>query len=71
MLLAFVSCGVHLVLVASDDARRPWVRDEKQRFRALLEGNGMPVQEQIYFDGVEPSLLMHFQAIQAMQRLSV
>lgn len=51
----------------ADDARRPWVGQEKERFKALLKGNGLPVQEHRYFDGVEPSLLMHFEVIQAMQ----
>ena len=51
-----------------DDSRRPWVRQEKERFKALLESNGLAVQEHKYFDGVEPTLLMHFEVIQAMRR---
>ena len=43
---------------------------EKERFKALLKTNGLLVQEHRYFDGVEPTLLMHFEAIQAMQRLN-
>ena len=57
-------------LLGLDDARRPWVGQEKERFKALLQANGLPIQEHRYFDGVEPTLLMHFEAIQAMQRLN-
>ena len=57
-------------LLGLDDARRPWVGQEKKRFIALLKSTGLPVQEHRYFDGVEPTLLMHFEAIQAMQRLN-
>ncbi|KAL3161050.1 hypothetical protein ABBQ38_009433 [Trebouxia sp. C0009 RCD-2024] len=51
-----------------DDSRRPWVRLEKERFKSLLEINGLSVQEHKYFDGAEPTLLMHFEVIQAMRR---
>lgn len=63
-LLMYVDC---VRLPDLDDARRPWVRQEKERFKALLKGSGLPVQEHRYFDGAEPTLLMHFEAIQAMQ----
>lgn len=53
----------------ADDPRRPWVGQEKERFKRLLRNNGLPVHEHRYFDGDEPTLLMHFQAIEAMQRL--
>ena len=59
-----------LGLLDSDDARRPWVGKEKECFKALLQVNGLPIHEHRYFDGFEPTLLMHFQAIQAMQRLN-
>ena len=59
-----------LGLLGSDDARRPWVAQEKERFKALLLVNGIPFQEHRYFEGVQPTLLMHFEAIQAMQRLN-
>ena len=66
-MLPSLACADVLRLPDSDDARRPWVRQEKERFKALLKGSGLPVQEHRYFDGVEPTLLMHFEAIQAMQ----
>ena len=50
-----------------DDPRRPWVGQEKERFKLLLRSNGLLVHEHRYFDGDEPTLLMHFQAIEAMQ----
>ena len=52
----------------ADDFRRPWVRKEKDRFKLLLESHGVFVHEHEYFGADEPTLLMHFQAIQAMQR---
>ena len=52
----------------ADDERRPWVRQEKERFKALLLDQHLPVHEHKYFDGEEPTLLMHFEAIEAMQR---
>lgn len=64
----FASLGKDGTLLGSDDSRRPWVRLEKERFKSLLEINGLPVQEYEYFGGVEPTLLMHFEVIQAMRR---
>lgn len=55
-------------LLGLDDSRRPWVEQEKERFRILLESNSLPVQEHRYFTGVEPTLLMHFEVIPAMRR---
>lgn len=64
----FASLGKDGTLLGSDDSRRPWVRLEKERFKSLLEINGLSVQEHKYFDGAEPTLLMHFEVIQAMRR---
>lgn len=65
--LVYADC---LGLLGLDDARRPWVGHEKERFKALLQASGLPIQEHRYFDGVEPTLLMHFEAIEAMQRFN-
>ncbi|KAA6420228.1 MAG: hypothetical protein FRX49_09891 [Trebouxia sp. A1-2] len=51
-----------------DDEKRPWVRQEKVQFQALLERNGVIVVERKYFAEGKPTLLMHFEAIEAMQR---
>ena len=66
--ILFVPFDEGLALLGLDDSRRPWVRQEKDRFKSLLESNGLAVQEHKYFDGVEPTLLMHFEVIQAMRR---
>lgn len=52
----------------ADDEKRPWVRQEKVQFQALLERNGVVVVEHKCFAEGEPTLLMHFEAIEAMQR---
>lgn len=51
-----------------DNEKRPWVRQEKMQFQALLEQNDVVVVEHKYFAEGEPTLLMHFEAIEAMQR---
>ncbi|DBA84983.1 TPA: hypothetical protein ACH3X2_005722 [Trebouxia sp. C0005] len=58
----------HLVGFSKDDEKRPWVRQEKVQFQALLERNGVIVVERKYFAEGKPTLLMHFEAIEAMQR---
>ena len=62
--LFFVICSV----ACADDEKRPWVRQEKVQFQALLERNGVIVVQHKYFAEGEPTLLMHFEAIEAMQR---
>lgn len=52
----------------ADDEKRPWVRQEKMQFQAFLERNDVVVVEHKYFVEGEPTLLMHFEAIEAMQR---
>jgi hypothetical protein len=52
----------------ADDEKRPWVRQEKVQFQACLERNDVVVVEHKYFAEGEPTLLMHFEAIEAMQR---
>ena len=37
------------------------------RFLVLLKGNGLDVHENLYFGDANPSLLMHFQILEAMQ----
>lgn len=51
-----------------DNEKQPWVRQEKMQFQALLERNDVVVVEHKYFAEGEPTLLMHFEAIEAMQR---
>ncbi|KAK9817136.1 hypothetical protein WJX72_010060 [[Myrmecia] bisecta] len=50
-----------------DDARRPWIPQEKNMFVRLLDSSGVLVVEHKYFKGQEPSLLMHFEVIDAMR----
>jgi len=59
---------VILSAACADYEKRPWVRQEKVQFQALLERNGVVVIEHKYFAEREPTLLMHFEAIEAMQR---
>lgn len=52
----------------ADDEKRPWVRQEKMQFQAFLERTDVAVVEHNYFAEGKPTLLMHFEAIEAMQR---
>ena len=64
VLLVPVMCSA----ASADNEKRPWVRQEKMQFQALLEQNDVVVVEHKYFAEGEPTLLMHFEAIEAMQR---
>ena len=50
------------------DKSRPWIAAEKKRFIKGLADAGISIPEKLYFEGQDPSLLMHFQCIEAMQR---
>ena len=50
------------------DSTRPWIAAEKKRFIKGLADAGIRIAERTYFEGQDPSLLMHFQCIEAMQR---
>lgn len=56
------------VHVCVDDQARPWVVQEKDRFKALLSKAGLSISEMKMYVDAEPTLLMHFQAIQDMCR---
>lgn len=64
VLLVPVICSA----ASADNEKQPWVRQEKMQFQALLERNDVVVVEHKYFAEGEPTLLMHFEAIEAMQR---
>ena len=49
-----------------DDPLRPWLPIEKNRMLANLRAAGVPVTERKYFEGQDPSVLMHFESIAAM-----
>lgn len=55
-------------LCIAEDKSRPFVKQEKDRFREILQHAGLPTHERCYFAGQHPSLLMHFQVIEAMKR---
>ena len=50
------------------DNTRPWIAAEKKQFINGLADAGISVPERMYFEGQDPSLLMHFRCIEAMQR---
>ena len=59
---------LHEQICGADDDQRPWVRQEKERFKALMLDNNISVHEHKYLDGQAPTLLMHFESIEQMDR---
>lgn len=55
-------------MLHAEDKRRPFVWQEKERFKSALQKAGVKVHEQQYFNMQSVTLLMHFEAIEAMQR---
>ncbi|KAK9826567.1 hypothetical protein WJX74_003334 [Apatococcus lobatus] len=50
-----------------EDRHRPWIRNEKDRFLALLGLAGLSMRQRLHFEGAKPSLLMHFQILQELR----
>mmetsp|Transcript_38994 Transcript_38994/g.84843 ORF Transcript_38994/g.84843 Transcript_38994/m.84843 type:complete len:307 (-) Transcript_38994:263-1183(-) len=59
--------GLHGTPRQWEDARRPWIRDEKNRCLKFMQEAGVSVAQKMYFDGVEPSMEMHFEIIDVFE----